>query len=221
MFKLPALALASVMALTSAAQVHPIPDFARTSGISVGAAAPLEDGPETLQIYYTPLASTEVSRFVGFGTAYHMAIVYTDAGGRSFGVSSGPSDLAARPSPSHALSALMSMASDAPSAFGTLVADPHNNTRFTIGDRGDDYTRDGQHHAYPHSLVIQGRNLSAQWATIVSTYARVGRLNLTYSPISQNSNSMAATALRRAGLTLQFSSNTWFTPGTFTQLPEG
>ena len=218
MFKLPAIAVASIMALTSAAQVHPFSEVARTP--TMAAATVFDEGPETLRIYYTPLASTEVSRFVGFGTAYHMAIVYTDGAGHSFGVSSGPSNLAAQQSPSHALSALISMASDTPSAFGTLVADPHNNTRFTIGDRGDYYTRDGQQHAYPHSLVVRGRNLSAQWATIVSTYAQVDKLNLTYSPISQNSNSMAATALRRAGLTLQFSSNTWFTPGTFTQLPE-
>ena len=42
---------------------------------------------------------------------------------------------------------------------------------------------------------------------------------LTYSPISKNSNSMAGTALRNAGLAIPFSVETKFAPAVFTKLP--
>ena len=55
---------------------------------------------------------------------------------------------------------------------------------------------------------------------VLRTYARIGQMHLPYSPISQNSNSVAATALRRAGFDMQFSKSTPFAPGLFTRLPD-
>ena len=222
MIKILAMAFASVLTL-SAAQVHPL-HFRSPAPIvaALPSSAQADDlGLETLAVYYSPLASTEFTKFIGFGTAYHMAIVYTDAAGQSYGASSGPTNFRTEQTATHALVALASAVDNAPSAFGTLAADPHNNTVFIRDARGDVYTRDGQGHAYQTTLVKRGRDLSGQWRTIIRTYDRVGRLHLTYSPISQNSNSLATTALREAGLSMEFSSGTSFTPGSFTQLPNG
>ena len=229
MIKLALIALMGVVALTGAARVRSpqaraiVPASYTVTGAGAPAGNGLSDGTgrESLSVYYTPLDSTEVSRLVGFGKAYHMAVVYTDAAGRSFGASSGPSDLAAPQTPGGALSALVAMAVDAPSTFGTLVADPHNGTAFVKGDRADYYTKDSHGHAYPSAVVARGADLSARWAAIVRTYARVGAMGLTYSPISQNSNSLATTALRDAGIGLPFSSATLFVPGSLTRLPKG
>ncbi len=175
---------------------------------------------ESLTVYYSPLTSTDVSRFVGFGTAYHMAIVYTDAAGLSYGASSGPSDLSAEQTPANALTALAAAAKGrTASSFGMLIADPHNNTPFRKDGPGDIYTRNDQGRAYPSAVVAHGQDLSAQWVAILRTYASLDAMHLAYSPISQNSNTVAAAALRKAGLSLQFSRTTPFAPGSFAQLP--
>jgi hypothetical protein len=174
---------------------------------------------ERLVVYYSPLAATEISKYVGLGVAYHMAIVYTDASGRSYGASARPSNLRNALSPGNAFNAILYMANERPSSFGTLIADPRNNTVFIKGSAGDFYTKDGQGREYPHTQVLRGKNLSHQWGSIVRTYDNVSRLGLSYSPVNQNSNSLAATALRRANIDLDFSSHTYFVPGAFTVLP--
>ena len=223
MIRSSALALLGAMAFTSAAQVHapadlaPLPAYVSLEEPTVQELR--EKSTETLAVYYTPLTSTAAAERAGFGMAYHMGIVYTDRSGRSFGVTAIPSDLKTPQTPKNMFTALLDMATDMPSTFGTLVSDRGNNTPFVKGSTADFYTKDSQGHQYPHSLVMRGRNLSAQWGTIVTTYARIGHLGLTYSPMTQNSNSLAANALRRAGIGLDFSSSTYFTPGAFTQLP--
>lgn len=176
-------------------------------------------GLETLEVYYSPLDSTRVARFFGLGMAYHMAIVYTDRNGVSRAASSGPSDLSAPQTPEHALSAVFASFDDQPSAFGTLASDPRNGTPFLKGGAGDHSTEDGAGHAYPRTTMLRGKDLSARWGSILRTYARIDAMKLTYSPVTQNSNSLATTALRRAGVTLAFSSDTVFVPGAFTDLP--
>ncbi len=174
---------------------------------------------DTIAIYYTPLTSTKVAEIVGLGEAYHMAIVYTDGKAHSFGASSGPSNHMTAQTPRLALLAALASTMGMPSAFGTLVSDPMNNHPFTKGRPDDYYTQDDEGDPYPTTLVARGENLSAQWQTILKTYVAVGRLQLTYSPISQNSNSLAGTALRTAGFPIPFSSKTWFVPAVFTHLP--
>ncbi len=225
MLKLAALAFVSLTVLAIAPHMTPerlTLDLQFPQADSAAVPAPWSDDAsrETLTAYYSPLPSTSVVRFVGLGMAYHMALVYTDAAGRSYGASSGPSNLAAEQTPGNALSALVAAAGDAPaSAFGTLVSDPRNDTPFAVDGAGDFYTHDAQGHPYPSKVVAHGQDLSAQWSVIVRTYARIGQMHLPYSPISQNSNSLAATALRQAGFDMQFSKNTPFAPGLFTTLP--
>lgn len=174
---------------------------------------------ETIAIYYTPLSSTKVATVIGLGEAHHMALVYTDGRGRSFGASSGPSNHMTAQTPGLAISAALSSAMGRPSVFGTLLSDPANNHPFSKGHPDDYYTQDDEGEPYPVTLVASGRDLSAQWQTILRTYVAVGRLKLAYSPISQNSNSMAGAALRAAGIRIPFSSKTWFVPAVFTRLP--
>ena len=174
---------------------------------------------DTIAIYYTPLSSTKVAEVVGLGEAYHMALVYTDGRSRSYGASSGPSNHMTAQTPSLAVAAAFASTMGVPSAFGTLLSDPVNNHPFTKGRPEDYYTQDDEGDPYPFTVVMRGENLSAQWQTILRTYVAVGRLGLTYSPISQNSNSMAGAALRAAGIAIPFSSQTWFVPAVFTRLP--
>ena len=174
---------------------------------------------ETIAIYFSPLASTKVASVVGLGLAYHMALVYTDSAGRSFGASSGPSNQATAQTPALALSAILDSARNMPSNFGTLASDPKNNHLFLKGHPEDYYTQDFEGTEYPHATALQGRDLSAQWTSILTTYATIGRMHLTYSPVSQNSNSMAGTALRNAGIRIPFSIATKFAPAMFTKLP--
>lgn len=174
---------------------------------------------DTIAIYYTPLTSTKVAEVIGLGQAYHMALVYTDGGGRSFGASSGPSNHTTAQTPALALSAAFASATGVPSAFGILLSDPVNNHAFKKGRPEDYYTQDDEGEPYPSTVVLTGQDLSARWQTILRSYVAVGKLKLTYSPISQNSNSMAGTALRAAGIPIPFSSKTWFVPAVFTRLP--
>lgn len=176
---------------------------------------------ETIAIYYSPLASTKIAAYVGLGLAYHMALVHTNNANVSFGVSSGPSNQGTLQTPMLALDAVLDVAKDIPSAFGTLTSDPKNNHPFRKGYPEDYYTQDFEGVEYPHVIAMTGPDLSDQWKTIVATYEKIGRLHLTYSPVSQNSNSMAAAALREAGIAIPFSVSAKFAPGEFTQLPCG
>jgi hypothetical protein len=174
---------------------------------------------ETITVYYSPLEATRIIEAVGLGLAHHIGIVYTNNAGQSFGVSSGPSIQTTQQTPPNALRAIVSMSENTPSDFGTLVSDPHNNTPFMKSRMDDYYTQDFEGKEFPHALVAKGADLSAKWATIVKTYAAIGKMHLTYSPTSQNSNSMAGEALRRAGLQVPFSVNAKFAPAEFTHLP--
>ena len=174
---------------------------------------------DTIAIYYTPLTSTKIAEVVGLGEAYHMALVFTDRNGRSFGASSGPSNHMTAQTPGLAVTAAFASTMGAPSAFGTLLSDPANNHAFTKGRPDDYYTQDDEGNPYPFSIALTGRDLSARWQTILRIYVAVGKLKLTYSPITQNSNSLAGVALRAAGIAIPFSSKTWFVPALFTRLP--
>ena len=170
-------------------------------------------------VYYSPLASTKVAAALGLGLAYHMAIIYTNEAGESFGVSSGPSKQGTEQTPIHALHAVIDTMSNAPSAFGTLMSDPNNDHPFRKGYPEDYYTQDFAGQEYPHAVALTGRDISSRWHSIVATYTIIGALGLTYSPVSQNSNSMAGAALRRAGIPIPFSIDARFAPAAFTYLP--
>ena len=65
---------------------------------------------DTIAIYYTPLTSTKVAEVIGLGEAHHMALVYTDSRGRSYGASSGPSNHKTAQTPGLAVSAAFASA---------------------------------------------------------------------------------------------------------------
>lgn len=174
---------------------------------------------ESIAVYFTPLEFTKIVTVVGLKVACHMGIVYTNADGLSFGVTSGPSNSMATQTPAAALDAIVKSASNEPSSFGTLSSYARNNQPFHLGHPDDFFTQDFEGNPFVHALVVEGRDLSAPWRTIVATYEDVGKLKLTYSPVSQNSNSMAGNALRRAGLPIPFSNATCFAPGEFNALP--
>ena len=132
---------------------------------------------ETIAIYFTPLASTKVAAVVGLGLAYHMAIIYTDGAGRSFGASSGPSASATAQTPALALRAIYASAENRPSAYGTLLSDPKNNHMFIKGHPEDYYTQDFEGMEYPHVVAATGRDLSAQWTAILASYATIGAMH--------------------------------------------
>ena len=222
MIKTIALSLIGAVAVTTAARVHEQPRPWRAA-IALPMHAAIKDMRaneiETLSVVYSPLESTKVTGRLGFGMAYHMALVYTDRAGISYAASSGPSIGTSAQSPANAISAVLYMANDQPSTFGTLAADPHNDTAFVMGSAADVYTKDGSGHIYPTKLVLHGKDLSVQWGSILRTYAIIAGMDLTYSPMSQNSNSLAGAALKRAGVPIDFSSDTLFAPGIFTELP--
>jgi Ca2+-binding RTX toxin-like protein len=74
---------------------------------------------------------------------------------------------------------------------------------------------------YRSQILATGEDLSEQWNTIVSTYNKIADLNLTYSPATQNSNSVANTALSAAGVPLPKDTGPsgTFTPASSNKLP--
>ncbi len=218
MIRLAVLRLLGALTVTTASRMHG-PDVQPAAVSAMPAAIDDSSGSETLEVYYSPLDPTRVARFFGLGMAYHMAIVYTDRNGVSRAASSCPSDLSAPQTPEHALLAVFASFDDQPSTFGTLASDSRNGTPFLKSGAGDHSTNDDAGHAYPHATMLHGKDLSARWGSILRTYARIDAMKLTYSPVTQNSNNLATTALRRAGVTLAFSSVTVFVPGAFTDLP--
>ena len=219
MWKTSVILLLVAVTFTAAAQVHPRPTRMSVDVSKLPVHHPATgrgQRPETLEVYYSPLPSTAVTRYFGFGMAHHMAIVYTDRTGTSFGASSGPSNLTAAQTVPNAAQAVLAVAADEPSNFGVLLSDPHNDTPFVIGRDGDYYTHGRDD---PHALMLEGADLSAQWTVILQTYVIVDAERLPYSPATQNSNSLAGMALRRVGIDATFSSSTAFAPGVFTEIP--
>ena len=219
MLKISALALLGAMTFTTAARMHGTATFDASPVVTLPAATNLPNGLEKLEVVFSPLDSTEVARYLGLGKAFHMALVYTDRDGISRGASSGPSALAVAQTPALALDAMLASFHDEPSAFGTLASDPDNNKPFMAGSEADHFSKDGAGQPYIKVTVLRGDDLSARWASILQTYARTAAMGLSYSPVSQNSNSLAATALARAGIRMPYSSETVFAPGAFTELP--
>lgn len=162
--------------------------------------------------------STKIATLVGLGMAFHVTIVYTNSSGSSFGVSSGPSVHGALQTPGSALRAIVDAALERPSDFGFLISDPANGHPFKRTSRDDYYTQDLGGETFPSYPVLTGKDLSATWAIILNSYEEMSSLHLTYSPITQNSNSMAGTALRQAGIAIPSSFGTRFSPGLFNDL---
>ena len=173
---------------------------------------------ETIQVVFKPLYTFAGEQY------YHETLVYTNSQGQTFFTSIGPTNDANEIGASSAqLSATVSAASDVasntPSQYGTLLAqinqafNSSNSTGVTHGQNGT---------AYFSETVDFGFDLSSEWNTINATYASISNAGLTYSPLTQNSNSTATTALLAADITPpSFAGGffaTYWTPGASTTL---
>ena len=151
---------------------------------------------ETIKIIYSPVINVPT-----LGTGHHMTLVYTDSQGRNFSASSGPTVNPAQ-TVSNVIEAAAAARYNKPSPYEYLTASDNNGSQFTPGQNGETITRDANGNPYLSNVVATGDNLSSRWNTILDTYDRVASLHLPYSPLTQNSNSMAGTALAKAGIPL-------------------
>ncbi len=163
---------------------------------------------ETIAVYYKPLGS-----ILG-KTYYHQTLVYTQADGAQRFLNAFPFNplLVSPNNPngayqptgiSDALSKVTGAAVDAQtntaSAFGFLVS---QEGLITLQNAGG-ITSDENTKALYDSLVVgSGDDLSLKWAQMQAVEADIASRQLTYSPYTQNSNSVASTALNFAGFTL-------------------
>ena len=154
---------------------------------------------ESITVYFEPLGQ------VGGVTYYHETLIYTNSAGVSQYLTSGPSGSFTPTGNVNALSQ-MSAASDnqatnQPSAWGTLQAAPVGIVP-SGGIEGLTTSDTSNPNAtYASTIIATCTDLSAQWSTMVSTAQQISSQNLTYSPLTQNSNSMANSAIYAAGLT--------------------
>src|SRR5450830_1084655 len=196
----------------------------------------MADSTSSISVIFLPVAPLP-----GTGTmTYHETLVYTTPTGSHY-ISAGPttfnkdvpwdSGLLGKAELAFFISnAIVQAALNAPSPWGTLKVEqngtfvPGDVTPQTGGidvvpafdpDTGIPNSDVGT--PYPSQVLITGNDLSAQWATIVQTYSSIASLNLTYSPSTQNSNSVANTALAEAGVPLPNTS--LLVPASDTRLP--
>ncbi len=140
-------------------------------------------GNENIQVVYKPVAAN----------GFHETLVYTAANGRQEFASAYASN--ARPQGNSAAD-LVEAASAAHnhtvSPYGVLKAESGPAAKHNIfGPPGAPLQTE---------TVAMGANLSSQWAKIKEAYQEVDAGHFTYSPLTQNSNLTASTALVSAGI---------------------
>ncbi len=142
---------------------------------------------ETIQVVYKPVAS------VGDITGYHETLIYTAADGRREFASAYASET--HPQGNAAADLVRASA-----AVHDGAASPYGVLRTEAGDAAglDILGRPG--HPLQSETVAHGANLSLQWSRVKEAYAEIGAAGITYSPLTQNSNSTASTAMATAGI---------------------
>ncbi|MYM95201.1 hypothetical protein [Duganella vulcania] len=151
----------------------------------------------------------------GLPVAYHITLVYRSDNGTTSFVSAGPtiSDKSLHLGPGAEAAAIansgINVLDNSPSVWGTLkvqgsgtfnAKDPFNgvtNVAQTDPNTGLPNPNAGATYNWE---VISNNVSDAQFAGIVQTYNDIASLHMTYSPTLQNSNSVACTALKIAGL---------------------
>ncbi|TFZ54491.1 hypothetical protein E4V01_25105, partial [Methylorubrum sp. Q1] len=148
--------------------------------------------------------------------AYHITLVYINNRGQSFYTSAGPT-IPASPDASTSLGASKDAVEGRATAYGVLG---YKTEQFDINDPSNPTMIDKDSGIpYQTKILSQGTNLSSQWNTILETYHSISTLGVPYSPGWQNSNSVAGTALRKAGISIPFDSSSKWAPGLLLQLP--
>jgi hypothetical protein len=149
---------------------------------------------------------------------YHETVVYTNALGQSFYSSGNYSNTDPNLNKNILLNEglgkqIVQAAEDAqsntPSAWGVLTADINkpltaaSTSGVTVGANGN---------AYESEVVASGPDLSSRWAAFNATESSIVSQNLTYSPYTQNSNSLATAGFLGSGITPP-SDTSLFVPG--------
>jgi hypothetical protein len=151
---------------------------------------------ETISIAYEKLGS------FGGDDYYHQTLVYENSAGEKQFATAVASD-----SPgggilkqlSAVLSSPVSAFSGSGSAFGELKT--YSGNLSALSQAEQDHWFGASDSPYPTRVVAGGADLSGQWREIQLSYMKIGAAKLTYSPLTQNSNSTASTALKSAGIT--------------------
>ena len=146
---------------------------------------------ETISIVYEKLAFDQ----------YHQTLVYTQTNGeKQFATAVAGKTPAGLPSTLAALSSSpVSAMSGSSSSFGELKT--YSGKVSALSQREQEHWLGSSQSPYPKKIVASGPSLSEQWRKIQLTYIKTDIAQLTYSPLTQNSNSTASTALISAGIT--------------------
>jgi hypothetical protein len=146
---------------------------------------------ESISVVYEKLGTIAGVSF------YHETLLYINSAGQQFFATSGPSATEVPGSEISNVSVAISDASNGTaSPYGTLsnvYASVNDPEYATLVDRQLDPNN-------AREVVATGDDLNTKWQTILNTEDMISTWNLPYSPITQNSNSEANTALRDAGI---------------------
>jgi hypothetical protein len=148
---------------------------------------------ESIQVIYEPLGS-----FLGM-EYYHETLEYTNSAGQEFFATSGPTASPSGNALYNVTQAASAAATSGGSAYGTLfcVAGTQSQVSSVIGPGNFDSQTSVND---DRVVVASGSNLSSQWNAITTVCSQVNSEGLSYSPLTQNSNSVASTELTAAGL---------------------
>jgi hypothetical protein len=145
---------------------------------------------ETIQVVFKPVAAN----------GWHETLVYTARDGHQEFASAYASNQHPRGNEIGDVSGAVSGASHnhrgGGSAFGTLETE---SDRLAPADKPMIFGPPGGR--LPAETVAHGADLSRQWSEVKNAYREVGDRHFTYSPLTQNSNSAATTAMVAAGIT--------------------
>ncbi|SRR5579883_2834482 len=150
---------------------------------------------ETISVVYEPLGVFDSI------TYYHETLVYTNSSGEQFIATAGPngSPPAGNSQFYDVSEAGSAAASGTTSVYGTLATQSGPISNFSqaalTGWLGTSSNPN------PSEVLATGADLSSKWDDITQSYATIGGENLAYSPLTQNSNSTATSAMLDAGLT--------------------
>lgn len=130
---------------------------------------------------------------------YHETLIYTDATGAKHLATAYATTI-----PPGSLGALSEAASTAtagkPSPYGVMVTETAKVS--DLPQASQDHWLGTAESPYPSIVVSKGADLGTQWRAIQDTYKEIGDQKFAYSPLTQNSNSAASTALHAAGIPL-------------------
>ena len=142
---------------------------------------------ETIQVVFKPVASVDDV------TGYHETLAYTAANGRREYASAYASQTDPQGNPAADLVRASAAVHDG-------AASPHGILKTETGDAAglDILERPG--HPVRSETVAHGANLSDQWAGVKEACAEIGAAGIAYSPLTQNSNSTATTAMVVSGI---------------------